>query len=206
MPSLPDTRRSLFLRLTERSPGAWDEFIAIYERAILALCRRRGLQEADARDALQVVLLAVDERVATWDHTRAPGGFRSWLLRVARNATVDEIRRRQRQPAAIDAMGIDASGAADPHSGFDEEYRSATFAWACEQVRSVVRDEAWASFWMTAVQRVPPERVAEDLGLSVGAVYTAKCRVARRLREAVASAESPDPRDAETRDGVPGDI
>ena len=46
----------------QRGPGgvdAWDEFVALYEPLIYGLARRKGLQDADARDICQEVFRAV---------------------------------------------------------------------------------------------------------------------------------------------------
>lgn len=44
----------------------------------------------------------------------------------------------------------------------------------------------WQAFWQTAVEGRPVEAVAADLGKAPGAVYTARGRVMRRLREKIA--------------------
>ena len=63
MHDFPDTRRSLLVRLREaRDDAAWAEFTGIYEPLIYRLARRRGFQDADARDLCQDVLRAVAGR------------------------------------------------------------------------------------------------------------------------------------------------
>ena len=57
MQQIPDTRSSLILRLADNVDGeAWDEFVEIYEPFIYRYARRRGLQDADARELVQDVL------------------------------------------------------------------------------------------------------------------------------------------------------
>ena len=91
MPDLPQTRHSLLLRLRDHSNDAWLEFLEIYEQAIVDYARRRGLQEADARDVSQEVLAAVSHKVEQWQADPAKGKFRGWLFRVARNIAVDKV-------------------------------------------------------------------------------------------------------------------
>ena len=56
----PDTRLSLILRLSDPADAdAWRDFVSLYEPLIYQLARRKGLQDADARDLCQEVLLAV---------------------------------------------------------------------------------------------------------------------------------------------------
>jgi len=58
MARLRPTQTNLLVRLAENSEDAWTEFLAMYERAILGLGRKQGLQDADAQDTMQEVLIA----------------------------------------------------------------------------------------------------------------------------------------------------
>lgn len=62
MPSLPDTRYSLLARLVDPADAAaWSEFVALYEDAIYRFSRARSLQDTDAREVVQHVLLVVHQ-------------------------------------------------------------------------------------------------------------------------------------------------
>lgn len=191
MNELPKTRQSLLLRLSERSGQAWHEFVDIYEKAIYQYCRGRGLQDADARDVTQEVLTAVDKRVHTWKADPSIGSFRGWLFRVARNVAVDVIREKARKAAASGDTRVVKMLAELPESedkqasAFWLEYRSALMHWAAQKVKPDVKESTWQSFWRTAVEGQKPEIVAEQLGISVGSVYTGKCRVVARIRKMV---------------------
>ena len=67
MPSPPETRASLILRLPDAADArAWDEFAAVYAPLVYRLARRQGLQPADADDLVQEVLSAVARSVEGW--------------------------------------------------------------------------------------------------------------------------------------------
>ena len=191
MHDLDQTRQTLLLSLTQCGSGAWAEFLSVYEQAILRYCRAKGLQDADARDVTQDVLVAVYKRIDSWDHNPEKGSFRGWLFRVARNIAVDEIKRRRRRAIASGNFDVQellqgAAQADDSESdAFQLEYRRALFQWATQSIRPEVLESTWRAFWLTAVDGRNPEKVAAELGMSVGAVYTAKCRVVARLREKV---------------------
>ena len=56
----PTTRASLLLRLCDSEDHeAWVEFATLYEPVIYRILRQHGLQDADARDVMQELLLAV---------------------------------------------------------------------------------------------------------------------------------------------------
>jgi RNA polymerase sigma-70 factor (ECF subfamily) len=52
-------------------------------------------------------------------------------------------------------------------------------------VRDRFEDSSWRAFWLTAVEGKAAPEAARALGLTVGAVYTAKSRVLNRLRQEI---------------------
>ena len=90
-PSYEPTRASLILRLQDAEDmAAWDEFSAIYAPVVFNVATSRGFQAADADNLVQEVFMAVAASVANWLQRDDRGSFRAWLLRIARNASVDK--------------------------------------------------------------------------------------------------------------------
>lgn len=191
MSQLPQTRQSLLIRLQRQSSDAWSEFLEVYEQAILNYARSRGLQDADARDVTQEVLAAVTQKVDKWDSQRAQGTFRGWLFRVARNIAVDRISRQSKHSVASGDSRVAemlSQAPLEPEAesdAFRAEYRRKVFHWAAEKIRPEVKESSWQSFWLTTVEGLKAEDVAERLGMTVGSVYGAKFRIVSRLREIV---------------------
>jgi RNA polymerase sigma factor (sigma-70 family) len=188
----PTTRPSLVLRLRDTADGAaWAEFAELYEPLIYRLARGKGLQDADARDLAQEVLVAVAAAVSRWDPDPAKGRFRAWLFRIARNLLVNFLAAQRRRPQGSGSTSVqellEAQPAEDPDAAaeFDAEFRRRAFHWAAARVRAEFSDSTWLAFWRTGVENRPVAEVAEELGLSAGAVYVARSRVLARLRERV---------------------
>ena len=189
---VPDTRNSLILRLPDsRDIDAWDQFVSIYEPLVYRLARTKGFQDADAREIVQEVLVAVSQAVERWDPDPELGRFRDWLFRIARNLMIKFMTRKKYR-----SIGSGDSGIAEllnqqtvPNNAesakFDWEYRREVFRWAADQVRIQVKPNTWQAFWLTSVDCQPVESVAEQLGLTAGAVHIARSRVRGRLRDAV---------------------
>lgn len=198
MTELPETRQSLLIALGDRNESAWQQFLEVYDRAILRYCMALGLPESEALDATQSVYGALHQRISTWDSDPAQGSFRAWLFRVARNVTIDLLKARTKSALAsgdsvhqqklaqvCDHRG-DPSGRQTGESNeasFDLEMQRALFEWACRQVEGEVRHSTWQAFFRTAVEGKKANQVASELGLPIGSVYTAKCRVMARIRE-----------------------
>ncbi len=184
----PRTRPSLLLRLRgERDERAWAEFLLLYEPLVLRLMRRRGLQESDARDTTQQVLLRISGAIERYQPDGAEASFRRWLFRVARNVVVTFLTKRSRQAEAMDdrqlAEVLDATLAVSPESDlFDQEYRQQVLAWAMEQVRREFHVSTWQAFVETSINGRAIADVARDLNLTTGSVYVARSRIIARLR------------------------
>lgn len=185
MNDLPNTRQSLIVRLKLSSDDAWAEFLTVYEQAIYRFCRSRGLQDADAMDVTQEVFSALHSRLDRWDVETDRGSFRGWLFRVARNIAVDKTREKSRRPAPADDATLAGLAQSMEHeaSAFRYEYKRTLFQWAADHVSREVHETTWQCFWKTAIQNQKANDVAKSLGVSVGSVYTAKCRVVSRIRE-----------------------
>jgi len=192
MPSLPDTRASLIVRLPDAADArAWDDFVAVYAPLVYRLARRTGLQPADADDVVQEVLAAVARSVDGWLTRSDRGPFRAWLLRIARNLAINALTRPKNRPIATgnsDAAQMlmqhaDKNG--DAESEFDLEYRRELFRQGAERVRDEVTERTWQAFWRTTVGEQSIPAVAAELEMSVGSVYIARSRVLARLREVV---------------------
>jgi RNA polymerase sigma factor (sigma-70 family) len=191
----PTTRASLMLRLCDpQDHEAWVEFVSLYEPVIYRLLRQRGLQDADARDVMQDLLVAVSRSIDRWDPAKDRGSFRGWLRRVARNLVVNWLHDRGRRVPATGGTDLQVMlnmlPAAEPATvEFDRELRRALFRRAGERVRSEVQPATWLAFWETSVVGLSPAEAGAKLGVTVGTVRVAKCRVLARLRAAVAEME-----------------
>src|SRR5260370_26320735 len=137
----PSTRASLLLRLRDpQDHEAWIEFVHLYEPVIYRLLRRNGLQDADAREIMQELFLAVSQNIDRWDPAKERGSFRGWLRRVARNLVINWLKHRSRRVNAtggpdMQAMLETLPAADGPESmEFDYELRRAIFHQAAEQV------------------------------------------------------------------------
>ena len=192
----PSTRASLLLRLRDpQDHEAWLEFVTLYEPVAYRLLRRHGLQDADAREVMQELLLAVSRNIDRWDPAEERGSFRGWLRRVARNLVINWLKNRQRRAVAGGGSDMQAMFNMLPaDSGqetveFDHELRRAMFQQAAEQVRGEIQPATWQAFWETGVVGTSPAEAAKKLGMTVGAVRVAKCRVLARLQAAVTEME-----------------
>lgn len=197
----PETRPSLMLRLLDPSDQqAWAQFVSIYEPLLLRMLRKKGLQDADARDVSQQIILAVSQAIDRWQPDGQPASFRRWLFSIARRLALRFLQRGNR----VDGPSLRATGGTDmvevlnqlpepdPQTviAFDNEYRTELFDWAAKRIRGEFRETTWQAFWRSCVLNEPIANVAEELGVTAGNVYVARTRVIARLRQVVEDCEA----------------
>lgn len=191
MAETPDTRASLIVRLKDRADqAAWDEFVEVYRPVVFRLACRNGLQHADAEDLAQQVLVAVAAAVHRWQPDETRGRFRAWLHRIAHNLIINMVTRRAPDRASGDEGSHDLLTQQAAREGPDSEllrieYRREVFNWAARQIRGEFQPTTWLAFWHTAVEGRSAAEVAPLLGKKPGAVYAARGRVMRRLKEKI---------------------
>lgn len=196
MDDLPQTRPSLLLRLQgTRDELAWSEFLAIYEPLILRLMRLRGLQDSDARDATQQVLMRISSAISRYEPDGAEASFRRWLSKVARNVVVTFLTKREKWPTSFDEHALDGLQVSSANRGedselFDREYQKQVLAWALQHVRSEFRESTWLAFVETCINGRPIAEVAKELEMSPGSVYVSRSRLMARLRTKVEEFEA----------------
>lgn len=75
-----------------------DELLRRHYDRLYAVCRRVTGNDADAADGCQEALMAIVRGLPKFD---GRASFKTWSYRVATNACLDEIRRRNRRPIAV---------------------------------------------------------------------------------------------------------
>jgi RNA polymerase sigma-70 factor (ECF subfamily) len=187
----PDTRASLLLQLRAGvDQDGWQDFVIIYRPIIYRLARKRGLQDADAQDLAQHVLVSIAGAIERWQPRDESIRFRHWLRRVARNAISNVLTRRPRDVAAggtsiHDFLEAQVEEDRDLSREIELEHRRELFLRAASRVRMEVLADSWQVFQLSVIEGNAIEEVATQMNKSVGAVYAARGRVMNRLRRIV---------------------
>ncbi len=196
MPEAPITRPSLLIRLRNHQDfEAWAQFVDLYAPVIYGYLRKRGVQDADAADLVQMCLRQVAAHVGTMVYEAGTISFRGWLFTIVRNKLRDFLDKPRHLVQGSGDSGVQRllenqpAASADESVEWEHEYQYGLFAWAAEQVRPTVQDSTWDAFRLMAVEGKSGQDVAERLGMTVAAVYLAKSRVMMRLRAIIREAQ-----------------
>lgn len=167
----------------------WAEYVGRYRPLLVAWCRRVGLPHTDAEDVAQDALLefAAGYRAGRYDPDR--GRLRGWLYGIAHNTLRRWRQYKSRRGAGLAAPGAAADALAqiadEDRLGalWEEEWRRAILRRCLEEVALDVAPQTMAAFDLFACQGLPAAAVAARLCITENAVFIAKHRVLRRMRE-----------------------
>jgi RNA polymerase sigma-70 factor, ECF subfamily len=183
------TRQSLLIRAREGDQQAWDDLHTLYRPLIVNWLHRQAVAERDIDDLVQEIFLAVVRGLPSFSHSGRRGAFRCWLRTIAYNHSCDYWRSPARRAAA---SGDDAAQTAlglleDPDSPlnryWDEEHDRYVLRCLFEAVELEFEPATVRAFQLVALDGVSAAQAADELGISLRAVYIAKSRVLRKLRE-----------------------
>jgi RNA polymerase sigma-70 factor (ECF subfamily) len=178
------TPPSLLERIrTDPSQDAWQHFIDLYTPLFYSWARRLGLGEHDAADLIQDIFATLVEKLPAFSYDPRQS-FRAWLKTILLNRWRNHCRHRAACPATTGAAALgDVAAPPEPPVFEEQEYRQALVGRALSLMQAEFQPATWRACWEFVVRERPAADVAAELGLSVNAVYLAKSRVLRRLRE-----------------------
>ena len=185
-----ETSLSLLARLRQ-SPESenWDRLVELYTPLIRAWLRKYDVQESDADDLVQEVLLAVSKDLVKFDHAGQPGAFRGWLKAILVNRLRNFWRARDRRPEVRGDWDIDKRLAEldDPASAMSQVWNRQHDQYVLRQLLALAEPHfapnTWKAFSRVALDGASADCVAKELGISLNAVFIAKSRVLSRLRQ-----------------------
>ena len=195
MTNYPETRPGLILNVKNPTNQiAWQEFVNIYQPVIYRTAVKRGMQDADAHDLSQQVLLSVASAIGRWENAREGVRFRHWLRKVTRNAIVNALARKPKDiPAGTSAIHDLLNEVPQEDSVTNEliqiEYRRELYLRAVSSVREEIASDTWKAFELTTIEGISKSEAAKQLGKSIGTIYASRSRVMKRLREVVRTLE-----------------
>ena len=193
---LAATRRSLVDRLQNwEDRKHWQEFFDTYWKLIFSAARKSGLTEAEAQEVVQETVITVAKKVGQLKYDPARGSFKGWLLHITRWRIADQFRKRQpgedrrrfadntRITATMERLPDPA--AVDFDALWEKEWQENLLAAAMQRVKKKVEAKQFQIFDCYVRKEWPAQKVAAELGVSIGQVYLARHRVTAALKKEI---------------------
>jgi RNA polymerase sigma factor (sigma-70 family) len=179
------------LRQDPRDQAAWNDFLARYEPKILQWCRGWRLQESDAQDVTQAVLLRLSRSMGKFGYDPSRS-FRAWLKTLTHHAWREFVAERKRGgtgsgDSRMGELFENIQAADDLEKHLEEEFHRELMEQAMVLVRPRVAARTWDAFRLTALEGV--SGADAQLEMKVARVYVAKSEVKEMIRREVRKLE-----------------
>jgi RNA polymerase sigma-70 factor (ECF subfamily) len=184
-----ETRQSLLIRAQTGEKNAWKDLTELYRPLTLGWLNRQGVPACDLEDLRQEVLLSVVKHLPGFQHSGQRGAFRAWLRTIVCRRTADYSRAIDADTQARGGSGAIAAlkQTADPDSELNRQWDEEHDWYVLRCLLALVEEEfepiTLQAFRRLALEGASGANAAQELGLSVAAVYVAKSRVLRRIRQ-----------------------
>jgi RNA polymerase sigma-70 factor, ECF subfamily len=177
---------TLLTRVRQGQPEAWEQLVKLFGPVVYRWCRSSGLEPNDSADLLQEVFIAAARYLYRFERSdQHQGSFTAWMASITRNKIRDHFRRQAKLPQARGgtAAFVDWQQMPEPVSQLEVEAVAGRLpSRILDLVEADFEPFTWQAFWRTTVDNRRAAEVADELGMSIAAVYQAKSRVMRRLR------------------------
>ncbi len=183
-----DPDAALMLRVKQGDAAAFEELVDKYKQPLVNLLYRNVRDVAEAEDLAQNVFVQVFKFA---DRYRVEAKFSTWLFTIARNLSLNEIRRRSRHPAeSLDAVLDPSDESSAPRQFEDRRNVSAPDRLVQDELSAKV-EEALAGLpenQRTAIllfkeKEMSYEEIAKIMGVSLSATKSLIHRGRETLKE-----------------------
>ncbi|MCC7290724.1 MAG: sigma-70 family RNA polymerase sigma factor [Phycisphaerales bacterium] len=179
--------------------GAWKRLLERFRSPVLAFARKLGLSDVEADDAAQEAFLAFVKAFRDGAYDPCRGSLRKWLFGIAyrqianyrRKMIAEQVKRDERGQSSRFWQMLPTEEEASV--SWDAEWERAMLEESLLRVQSEFEDRTYRAFHLVVRAAQSPDQAAQALGMSRDAVYVAKHRVLKRLREIRKDLEEADP-------------
>ena len=192
LPLAAATDQDVVERARAGAESAYRELLRRYERPVFSLVYRMVRDRELAEDLTQETFVKV---LNALDRYRPEFKFSSWIFKIANNAAIDHLRRKeldtlslQGGPDATTPDRIEATSlqVGDGSESPLEELEARELGSAIEDAIARLRPEYRACIIMRHVEGRPYDEIADALDLPLGTVKTYIHRARAELRESLA--------------------
>ncbi len=187
------TPTSLWNRVLDGESAAWEKLVDVWTPCVYEFCRRKGIQEADAGDVVQQVMIRVFRFRKNFSNREDGHRLKAWLLMIIGQTIADYYRQFAGKNQArggsdmVDQMANLAETLASDsavNSLGDEHFFNPGIwmARTLDVIRAEVTEETWQIFKMFKIEDRTAKEVGEHFGLKQTTVRQRVFTVTQRIK------------------------
>ncbi len=183
---MSQTDPEIVARASAGEEEAFRMLVELHSRSVFRLAYRLTGNESDAEEAVQETFLRVFRRLSTFQQSAR---FETWLYRVASNASMDVIRRRQRHHTRQTPLETEQGAPRPLEAPTPAPDRVAVAGQIGDRVAAALdclTPGERAAFTLRHLQGFSINEIGEALGLRSNAVKNAIFRAVTKMRRELA--------------------
>lgn len=161
---------------------AWEALVRRYQGRVYSVAWHYLGNREEARDAAQDVFVQVYRKLHLLEEGQA---FLPWLLRIARNRSIDRLRREKVRTPEVEVHLDDAPPVPTTEPGADERTWQDDRRHLLDRALATLSSGYRELIVLKEIQEMKLEEIAELLGLPIGTVKSRSHRARIALAEAV---------------------
>lgn len=180
----PELDDITLVRAQRGDPRARRDLVVRYQRPVFAILSRmlHGHGRELIEDVAQDTFLRVFKALPTFQRG-GPARLSTWILTIASNRAIDELRRRRRPQVPLEEARV---GEATGDAAADAITERKMLARVLEQAIADLTPEHRAAFMLREHHELTYEEIAEHLQIDLGTVKSRLSRARAALRRALA--------------------
>ena len=183
-----NTRQTLIAKIRDQHDDrSWEDFVYFYRRYIYVVVTKMGISHQDAEDLVQKVLLALWEKLPTFEYQPQRCKFRTWMNHITRNIVIGFFRKETRHKRDIERAA--STRLNQKFVDYDEPdiYEMAEQEWklhisnlAWESIKDDFTGKATQCFMLFSEGK-SIDAICEQLDIKKNSAYVFKNRVQEKL-------------------------
>ncbi|MDD7987505.1 sigma-70 family RNA polymerase sigma factor [Lentisphaera marina] len=183
-----NTRHTLIAKIRDQHDDrSWEDFVYFYQRYIYVVIAKMGVNNQDVEDLVQRVLLALWEKLPTFEYEPNKCKFRTWMNQITRNTVIAYFRKQKRYKNDLDRAASIRLNEEDPEQSEPEIYNMAEKEWklhvsnlAWENIKDDFKGKA-AQVFLAFSEGKEIEQICVDMDIKKNTAYVLKNRVQDKL-------------------------
>jgi len=166
---------------------AWERLVGRFRAPIVRFAAAQALPPADCEDVAQETLIALRQALSAGRYDRGRGRLSRFLFGIAMREIVRARQRNARRAARVvqpeeSAFLENVPDERETRETWDQVWEDVLWTQCIDRARREFEAPTFRAF-LSVSRGASPSEAAAELGVPVKAVYNAKHRVLKRLRE-----------------------
>jgi len=170
--------REIIEKCAKNNRAAQEELFKLFYGKMMGICMRYTKDRDRAQEVVQQGFIKVFDKLSEFDFK---GSFEGWMRRIMVNASIDAIRKRNRQPFSTDEEFMFNDASVEQEDDSDEMLIKLKAEYAMEAIQSL--SPAYQTvFNLYVIENYSHKEIAEILDISEGTSKSNLAKAKQNLR------------------------